>query len=141
MDLKKLRKLKYLQKTIELIKKYDADLVAPDQDYLNVILKGNIAHLPEIWNMEPREDLPKNAKLVHFNLFNKPWHYKNVPCERIFWNAAKGTGFYGDLQRQKEAFDEEKQKEDHAKVEALILKADNLSKVKEPLMKIDNPES
>ncbi len=135
MDLRKMRKMKYLSTMIELIKKYDADLVAPDQDYLNVILRGQILHLPEIWNAEPREDLPKEVKLIHFNLFNKPWHYKNVPCEKYFWDAAKGTGFYGDLKRQQANFDKEKQKKDHEKVGALIKKAEKLSKVKEPLIK------
>ena len=136
MDLKKMRKMKYLSKMIELINKYDADLVAPDQDYLNIILKGQIKHLPSCWNAEPVKDLPRNTKLVHFNLFNKPWHYKNVPCERLFWDAAKGTGFLGDLKRQQAAFDEEKQKMDHEKVEALIKKAERLSKVKEPLVRV-----
>ena len=136
MDLRKMRKLKYLSTMIEMIKKYDADLVAPDQDYLNVILRGKILHLDPVWNAEPRKDLPRNVKLVHFNLFNKPWHYKNVPCERIFWTAAKGTGFYGDLKRQQASFDEAKQKADHDKVGALIQKAGRLAKTKEPIIKL-----
>ncbi|MBR3228782.1 glycosyltransferase family 8 protein [Candidatus Saccharibacteria bacterium] len=136
MDLKKMRKMRYLSTMIDLIKTYDADLVAPDQDYLNVILKGQILHLDPKWNAEPVKDLPKNTKLVHFNLFNKPWHYKNVPCERIFWNAAKGTGFLGDLKRQQAAFNEEKQKADHDKVAALIKKAGELAKTKEPIIKL-----
>ena len=128
MDLKKMRKIKYLSQMIDLIQEYDADLVAPDQDYLNVILKGKIKFLPPEWNMEPAEEMPPNAKLIHYNLFNKPWHYKNVPQEKLFWNAARGTGFYGDLKRQQEAFDEEKQRADHAKVDALIKKAGRLAK-------------
>ena len=137
MDLRKMRKMKYLSTMIEMMRKYDADLVAPDQDYLNVILRGKILFLDPVWNAEPVKDLPRNVKLVHFNLFNKPWHYKGVPCERIFWTAAKGTGFTGDLKRQLAAFDEKKQKEDHEKVEALIKKAARLAKTKEPLMKLD----
>ncbi len=137
MDLRKMRKMKYLSTMIEMMRKYDADLVAPDQDYLNVILRGKILFLDPVWNAEPVKDLPRNVKLVHFNLFNKPWHYKGVPCERIFWAAAKGTGFTGDLKRQLAAFDEKKQKEDHEKVEALIKKAARLAKSKEPLMKLD----
>ncbi len=136
MDLKKMRKMKYLSTMIDLIRKYDADLVAPDQDYLNVILRGHIMFMDPKWNAEPAEDLPRSVKLVHFNLFNKPWHYKNIPCERIFWNAAKGTGFYGDLKRQQAAFDEKKQKADHDKVASLIKKAERLSKVKKPLIKL-----
>lgn len=137
MDLRKMRKMKYLSTMIEMMRKYDADLVAPDQDYLNVILRGKILFLDPVWNAEPVKDLSRNVKLVHFNLFNKPWHYKGVPCERIFWTAAKGTGFTGDLKRQLAAFDEKKQKEDHEKVDALIKKAARLAKSKEPLMKLD----
>ena len=136
MDLKKMRKMRYLSTMIDLIRKYDADLVAPDQDYLNVILKGQILFLEPKWNAEPTEDLPRGTMLVHFNLFNKPWHYKNVPCENLFWNAARGTGFYKDLKRQQELFNAEKQKADHAKVDALIKKAARLAKSKEPLMKL-----
>ena len=58
-----------------------------------------------------------------------------MPCERIFWNAAKGTGFTGDLKRQREAFDEEKQAADHAKVDALIKKAERLGKMKKPIFR------
>ena len=136
MDLKKMRKLKYLTTMTELIKKYDADLVAPDQDYLNVILRGKIAFIDPKWNAEPSKNLPKDTKLVHFNLFNKPWHYKNVPCEELFWDAAKGTGFMGDLKRQQAGFDAKKQKEDHARLDALIKKSGRLAKAKEPIIKL-----
>lgn len=138
MDMKALRKFGYLSALVDTINKYDADLVAPDQDYMNVILRGKILHLDVKWNMEPAEELPKDAKLVHFNLFNKPWHYQNVPQEKIFWNAARGTGFYGELKRQQQAFDAEKQKADRKKIEALIKKAGRLSKTKEPILKFED---
>ena len=133
MDTKGLRKIHYLQTMIDLINQYDADLVAPDQDYMNTILRGHIKHLSEYWNMEPLEKMPKAARLIHFNLFNKPWHYQNVPGEKYFWNAAHGTGFYGDLKRQQKNFDAQKQEEDHAKIGALIKKAAKLAKTKSPL--------
>lgn len=138
MDLKGLRKMKYLKTTVDLIEKYDLDLVAPDQDYLNVILRGRIKFLDPIWNMEPAEEekLPRGTKLVHFNLCNKPWHYKDVPSGGLFWNAARGTGFYGDLKRQQAAFSEEDRKKDAEKLAALIEKAKKLAKTKSPLIKI-----
>ena len=135
MDLRKMRKMRYLSQMVEMIQKYDADLVAPDQDYLNVILKGKISHFGSEWNAEPTAEFDKDVKLVHFNLFNKPWHYKNVPGEKIFWNAARGTGFYGDLKRQQEAFNESRQKSDQEKVGALIEKAGKLAKAKKILIK------
>ena len=138
MDLKKMRKLKYLPKMINLIKKYDADLVAPDQDYLNVILQGDIKHIGSEWNEVPSKDLPRGTKLIHYNLFNKPWHYKNVASERIFWSAAKGTGFFNDLRRQRDSFTEEDRLQEEAKTAALIKKAARLAKTKEPLMKLED---
>ena len=135
MNLKKMRKEKYLSQMVEMMKKFDADLVAPDQDYLNVIGRGMIGHIGPEWNAEPTAEFDDKTKIVHFNLFNKPWHYKNVPGERIFWNAAKGTGFYGDLKRQQQAFDESKQKSDQEKVGALIEKAGKLADDGKILMK------
>ena len=135
MDLKKMRKCKYLSQMVAMIKEYDADLVAPDQDYLNVILKGKIGYFGSEWNAEPTAEFDASTKLVHFNLFNKPWHYKNVPGEKIFWNAARGTGFYGDLKRQQEAFDEAKQKAEQEKVGALIEKAGRLAKQEKVLIR------
>lgn len=130
MDLKKLRKMKYLQTMVDLIEKYDSDLIAPDQDYLNVILHGKIQHLDPAWNAEPQEKIPEGTKLVHFNLMNKPWHYEGVPSEELFWEAAKGTGFYGDLKRQQAAFSDEDKKKDGAKVAALIKKGGKLAERK-----------
>lgn len=127
MDLKKMRKMKYLTAMIELIREYDADLLAPDQDYLNVILRGHIKKLGVEWNAEPSESLPKNTRLVHFNLLNKPWYYENVPGENLFWNAARGTGFYGDLKRQQRAFSAERQAAEQAKVKALRAKGATLA--------------
>lgn len=134
MNLKKMRKEKYLSQMVEMMKEFDADLVAPDQDYLNVIGRGQIGHIGPEWNAEPTAEFDNKTMLVHFNLFNKPWHYKNVPGEKIFWNAAKGTGFYGDLKRQQEAFDEAKQKSDQEKVGALIEKAGKLAERKKVLI-------
>ena len=137
MNMKALRKMHYISALVDIINEYDVNLVAPDQDYMNVILRGKIKHLSKYWNMEPREKLSKQTKLVHFNLFNKPWRYENVPQENLFWDAAKGTGFYGDLKRQQASFDKKKQKADHDKVNALIKKAGKLAKTKEPIIKFE----
>lgn len=136
MDLKKMRKMRYLSTMVGLIQEFNADLVAPDQDYVNVILQGKIKPIGAEWNAEPSKDLPEDTKLIHFNIFNKPWHYQEVPCGELFWHAAKGTGFYNDLRRQQADFDAEKQKADHEKVAALIAKAGRLAKVKKPLLKL-----
>lgn len=134
MDLKKLRKLHYITKMTDLIKE-DADLVAPDQDYINVILKGQIKHLGREWNCQPEGEKTTGAKLLHFNLSKKPWYHDDVNQGELFWMAARGTGFYGDLMREKEKYTPEMADQDAAKIEALIEKAAGLSQVAEPLLK------
>ncbi len=133
MDLKKLRKLHYITRMTDLIKG-DADLVAPDQDYLNVILKGKIKHLDKCWNMQPEGEDEKGAKLIHFNLSKKPWFHDDVNCGELFWQAAKGTGFYGDLMRGKEHYTPEDARITELQIKSLIEKAAKLSKVKKPLI-------
>ena len=135
MDLKKLRALHYITKMTDLIKE-DADLVAPDQDYLNVILKGKIMHLSKEWNCQPEGEDPKDAKILHFNLSKKPWYHEDVNCGEEFWNAAKGTGFYGDLMRAKEKYTPADAEKDAMKIKALIEKGAKLSQVKKPLLKV-----
>ena len=138
MDLKKLRKLHYITKMTDLMKKYDASLVAPDQDYLNVILKGKVLHLPAVWNAQfGKEMAAKGVKLLHFNLGRKPWFHDDVEGGDLFWKAAKGTGFYGDLIRGKENYTLDAEKHAEEKIKALIAKAEKLSKVKEPLLKLE----
>ena len=130
MNLKKLRKLHYITRMTDLIREYDADLVAPDQDYLNVILKGQIMHLGREWNCQPEGEDATDAKLLHFNLSKKPWYHDDVTCGELFWRAVKGTGFYGDLMREKERYTIDDARVAQLKIEALIKKADELSKKK-----------
>lgn len=138
IDLKKMRKIRYLSKMVNMINTFDANLVAPDQDYLNVICRGKIMHLGPEWNMQPvKGELPENTKIIHFNLFKKPWHYDDVDCEEIFWEYAKHSGFRGELLERKEDYSAEDARINEAKIEALIKKAGELSKVKEPLFKIE----
>lgn len=136
MNLKRLRKMKYLTRMIEIINKYDASLVAPDQDYLNVICRGKIYHLDSIWNAQPEKNgAPKDAKLVHFNLFKKPWHSDDVDGSKLFWEAAKNSGYYNELLHVKENYPVEKLRIKEDQVNALMDKADKMSKVKEPVIK------
>ena len=135
MDLKKLRKEHYITKMTDLIKE-NADLVAPDQDYLNVILKGKIKHLGKEWNLQPEGEDPKGAKILHYNLSKKPWYHDDVTAGEEFWKAVKGTGFYGDLMRAKEKYTADDAAKDAEKIKALIEKAVKLSKVKKPLLKV-----
>ena len=136
LDLKKLRKMHFLSTMVKMIGDYDADLLCPDQDYFNVILKDKIKLLSRDWNTGPQEKLTNKTKLIHFYLFKKPWHYKDVAHREYFWDAAKGTGYFGELQRQLEAFTPKERRADEKKIRDYIKKAAKLAKTKSPLIKL-----
>ncbi|WP_268912498.1 glycosyltransferase family 8 protein [Lentilactobacillus sp. SPB1-3] len=99
MNLKKFRDTNFTDKFLELLTTYHFKLIAPDQDYLNAIAKDDIYQLPMEWNLETAvmpEDF-KPARLVHYNLFEKPWQYNDVPFADEFWQAAKRTPYYEQL--------------------------------------------
>lgn len=137
MDLRKLRKMHYITKMTDLIRKYDADLVAPDQDYLNVILKGQIMHLGKEWNLQPEGEKPDDAKILHYNLSKKPWYHDDVNAGEKFWEAVRGTGFYGDLMRAKEKYTLDDARAAEGKIEALMEKAGKLAQVKRPVIEAE----
>ena len=124
MNLNELRKMKFQEKFLYLLGTVTYSLVQ-DEDYLNRICKGRVKIIPKAWNTMPidgdiynRDDI----KLIHYTLTSKPWHYDNVLYEDYFWDYAKRTGYYEDLKRIKENFNQEMKDKD-------LLDAANLQKL------------
>ena len=105
MDLKKLREKKFEEHFLSLLTTYHFDSVAPDQDYINAICNGKIHYLPEEWDAMPniaREEL-STPKLIHYNLYSKPWRRDGVQYESEFWHYAEDSGFYEEIKKIKKA--------------------------------------
>jgi lipopolysaccharide biosynthesis glycosyltransferase len=69
-------------------------------------------------------DMPiKDVKLIHYNMYNKPWLYSDVPYEKFFWQYAKSTPFWDYLQSLKQNYPEEKKIIDKTSGEILIKNA------------------
>ncbi len=92
--------------------------VAPDQDYLNVLLKDRVKLVDVGWNKTPipgKKFPDKLISLIHYKLNFKPWHYKGVRYEEFFWKYAKETPFYDDLIAMRDSYsDKEKQSDEQA---------------------------
>ena len=89
--------------------------VAPDQDYLNVLLKGRTKLLDIGWNKTPIPDKQfddDQIKLVHYKLNFKPWHYHGIRYEAPFWKYASKTPYYEDLLAMRNGFTDEQKKQD-----------------------------
>ena len=86
MNLKQMREKEFSKKFLTLLNKYHFYSIAPDQDYLNAMCNGKILYLDESWDAMPNPENPalENPKLIHYNLFQKPWCYDNVQYEEYF---------------------------------------------------------
>lgn len=114
MNLKRLRDADFDKHFLFLLNTYHFDSVAPDQDYLNAICKGSIYYLSPKWNAMPNEQKPKieGAKLIHYNLFSKPWCYDGLQYGERFWHYAENSGYINEIREFKNNFTEDNQKEE-----------------------------
>lgn len=121
MNLKEYRKNKIEYKFVELITKYDFDLLDPDQAYLNYLCQDKIYMLENGWNKEPMSlPLDGEKNIVHYALYKKPWQYDDVMDSEYFWHYAANSPFYNQILQNKAAFgEEEKAKKEAAAKEIL----------------------
>ncbi len=115
INAKKFREDKIEEKLLHLIDKYNFQTVAPDQDYLNFLCRGKVYYFDLGWNKQPNQNVDfdeDKIHLIHFNMFNKPWHYYGVKYEEYFWEAAKATPHYEELLKTREAYTDSDRKKD-----------------------------
>ncbi len=132
MDLRMMREKNFSGHFLDLMNEYHFDTVAPDQDYINAMCNGNIKYLSDDWDTMPPQageaTLNSSPKLIHFNLFQKPWCYDNIPYEEYFWKYADKSPFREDILAHKAGYDESKQNADRDTLIKLISKAAVLDK-------------
>lgn len=121
MNLEKFRKENVESKFVHLLSKYNFDTIAPDQDYLNYLCRGKVKYIHKGWDKMPftGEDISgEDLHLIHYNMFQKPWYYSDVPYEKYFWEYAKKSSFYEDITKMKETYTtEQKQNDDLAGID------------------------
>ena len=128
MNLNKMREVEFSKKFLELLNTYHFDSIAPDQDYLNAMCNGKILYLDEEWDAMPaegKEEL-KNPKLIHYNLFQKPWCYDNIQYEAYFWKYAKQSEYYDEIMEHKKNYSYEQKKSDQECLGVLVSKGNSL---------------
>ncbi len=106
MNFKKFRDEEFCEHFLYLLNTYDFDTVAPDQDYLNAMCKGRVKYLDISWNTMPTAEnsSEEKPKIIHFNLFFKPWHHDGTRYEEYFWEYANKSVFLKDILREKKNF-------------------------------------
>ena len=111
-----------------LMNTYHFNTVCPDQDYLNVICKDKVLYLDKGWNkMSIDKKYNGVPKLIHFNMFNKPWQYDNISYGEYFWEYAKKTDFYEEILEIRRNFGEKQMEEQQIGLENLVANAVSIS--------------
>lgn len=125
-NMKAFRDQKFVDKFYYLMNKYHFDNIDPDQAYMNEICEDKIFHLPKEWDAMPNESIPeiKDPKIVHYNLFFKPWHFTDVQYADYFWKVAKTTPYYDELMQQLDNFTDEDRKKARADLDHMAQKVD-----------------
>lgn len=140
LNLNELRRKYFSKKFLYLLNTYHFDCIAPDQDYLNAMCHGRILYLDECWDAMPPEEGSRaplsNPKLIHYNLFQKPWCYDGVPYEEFFWKYAKDSSFYPEIVEYKMNYSKEQKASDKACLKLLIQKAGSMDQKKITFKKI-----
>ena len=122
MNLKRLREKEIDKHFLNLLNTFHFDSIAPDQDYLNALCSGNIYYLPECWDTMPNNNKPplKDARLIHYNLFSKPWCYDGIQYGDYFWHYALDSGYLPEIKAYKAGYTDE-QKESDSKCLGLLV--------------------
>ncbi len=125
MDMKLMREKRLAGKFLELLDTWHFDSIAPDQDYLNAMCYGRAACLDGCWDVMPAKGggLFENPKLIHYNLFEKPWCYSNIQYEEYFWEYAKRSVYYPEILEHKRQYGRKQKERDQKSMELLIRKA------------------
>lgn len=140
MNLRKLREVSLETRFLELLNTYHFDCIAPDQDYLNVMCNGKIVYLSEEWDAMPVDDREPiaNPKLIHYNLFSKPWCYDNVEYGEYFWKYASDSGFLDQILAAKASYSDAQKKSDSNCLQLLLDTAEKIAAAEENFRTVFN---
>lgn len=111
-----------LDKFIHYLNTYNF-VVTQDEDYLNLICKDHVYWLDQRWNTEVFGDIPyppEEAKMIHYIMVNKPWHYDDCRMGDIFWAYAKETAVYDEIKAILDNYTNEQKKRDAQSAERLL---------------------
>ncbi len=121
MNLKKMRDNDFEGHFLNLLNTYHFDSIAPDQDYINAICNGKIHYLSQEWDTMPDSSTPvENPKLIHYNLFSKPWCYDGIKYADEFFKYASDCGYIEEINEYKKNYSDEQKKSDKECLELLI---------------------
>ncbi len=98
-------------------------VVTQDEDYLNLICKDHVYWLDQRWNTEIFGDIPypiEEAKILHYIMTSKPWHYQDCRHGDIFWKYAEKTSVNDEIRKVLSEYTDEERERDAVSGENLL---------------------
>ncbi len=123
INLDRWRKCRLLDRFLYHLGEYNF-VVTQDEDYLNLICKDHVYWLDQRWNTAVTESFKYpypiyEAKIIHYIMVNKPWHYEDCYASEYFWEYAKKTDVYEMLLDELRAYTDEERERDRLSAENL----------------------
>lgn len=101
-----------LEQFIDLLHIYNF-VVTQDEDYLNVLCQGRVLWLDRRWNTLVIGEIPfTDYKILHYNMVSKPWHYPDCRLKEFFWQYARQTPVYEQIQTTLRSYTDEQRRLD-----------------------------
>ena len=91
INCERFRTRRVLDKFIDYLHVYNF-VVTQDEDYLNLICKDHVYWLDQRWNTEIFGEIAypiEEAKILHYIMTSKPWHYADCRHGDVFWKYAE----------------------------------------------------
>ena len=98
-------------------------VVTQDEDYLNLICKDRVYWLDQRWNTEIFGEIAypiEEAKILHYIMVSKPWHYEDCRHGDIFWRYAKDTSVYEEIKEVLASYTDEARERDRVSCDNLL---------------------
>jgi lipopolysaccharide biosynthesis glycosyltransferase len=124
MNLEKMRHVALEEQFVDILGRRTFR-VTQDQDYLNVLCRGDFLMLDSGWNKTACYNAPVDTpvNIIHYKINWKPWHYRGVRFEDDFWYYAKMTPYADMLYAMRDSYSAAQSANDQLQYENLVAQA------------------
>ena len=124
MNLDKMRRAKLEEQFVDILGRRTFR-VTQDQDYLNVLCRGEFLMLDTGWNKTACYDVSVDTpvNIIHYKINWKPWHYRGIRFEEEFWHYAEETPYADMLYAMRDGYSAAQITNDQQQYENLVVLA------------------
>ena len=124
MNLEKMRRVALEEQFVDILGRRTFR-VTQDQDYLNVLCRGDFLMLDTGWNKTACYDVSVDTpvNIIHYKINWKPWHYRGIRFEEEFWHYAEKTPYADMLYAMRDRYSAAQITNDQQQYENLVVLA------------------